>query len=71
MHQVMEYSALAGAAWLSSNVLFVIVWSWTHSRRRRWMSEGSMKPSIFKMLSNDSYLRANQPRHATGPISLL
>jgi hypothetical protein len=55
MHHIMEYSALAGAGWLSSNILFVITWCWLHSRKRSWMSGGRPKPSIFKLVGGGAY----------------
>jgi hypothetical protein len=47
MHGVVEYGALAGAGWILSNVLFVVVWSWMHSRKRRWMDDPNARISCF------------------------
>jgi hypothetical protein len=55
MHHIMEYSALAGAGWLSSNILFVITWCWLHSRKRRGMPDDSRTPSIFKLRTDSAY----------------
>jgi hypothetical protein len=71
MHQIAEYSAVVGAGWLSSNVLFVIAWSWMHSPNRRWMSETSARPSIFKLHPDDTYLSAVRPHHLSGSVTLL
>lgn len=55
MHHIMEYSVLAGAGWLSSNIMFVITWCWLHSRKRRWMSGDRGKQSIFKLHGGSAY----------------
>lgn len=68
MHQILHFSALAGVSWLSSNVVFVITWSWLHSRKRRWMSDDNAEPRIFKLHSDGVYTSAVTP-HQSGPIT--
>jgi|HubBroStandDraft_5_1064220.scaffolds.fasta_scaffold992106_1 hypothetical protein len=69
MHQIMHYSALVGASWLSSNVLFVIAWSWLHSRKRHWMSGDSERPSIFTVCSDDAYLGTRNSHYLSGSVT--
>jgi hypothetical protein len=47
MHWIFEYGAWVGSAWLTSNVLFIIVWCWLHSESRPWMSDEERKLGIF------------------------
>ena len=69
MHQILHYSTLAGAGWLASNILFVIAWSWLHSRKRRWISDPDARPSIFHSNSDTSYLNPMTPQSlAGGPV---
>jgi hypothetical protein len=71
MHQILHYSTLAGVGWLSSNVLFVIAWSWMHSRKRRWMSDDSARPSIFKSHSDSAYLDTVSPGYFSDSVTML
>jgi hypothetical protein len=71
MHQIMEYSAVVGAGWVSSNVLFVIAWSWLHSRKRRWMSDDGTRPSIFTVRSDTAYFSTVSPHYLSGSVTVL
>jgi hypothetical protein len=71
MQQIMHYSAVVGASWLSSNVLFVIVWSWLHSRKRHWMSGDSERPSIFTAGNDGDYLNAANTHYLSSSVSSL
>ena len=71
MHHLMEYGALAGAGWLTSNVLFVITWCWLHSHKRRWMSDDGTRPSIFTVRSDTPYLSTVSPHYLSGSVTVL
>jgi hypothetical protein len=70
MHQILHYSTLVGAGWLSSNVLFVIVWSWMHSHKRRWMSSDS-EPGFFKLHGDNTYLGTVSSGHLSDSVTML
>jgi hypothetical protein len=71
MHQILHYSALAGAGWISSNVVFVIGWCWMHSNNRHWMSEDGTKSSIFKLHNSSGNPGTVSPQHLSGSVTLL
>jgi hypothetical protein len=71
MRQFMEYSALAGTGWLSSNVLVIIAWSWLHSRKRRWMSDNGARFRLFKLHNGPTNLRVVSPHRLSGSVTKL
>jgi hypothetical protein len=67
MH-ILEYSAWAGAGWLLSNALFVVVWCWLHSRKRPWMHDEDRKASIFEVVSNETSQGSELPSFPLYPL---
>jgi hypothetical protein len=53
MHKLFEYSAWVGSAWLTSNVMFVIVWCWLHSNDRPWMNDQERDLTVFAIPGNE------------------
>ena len=63
MQTLIEYGALAIAGWLLANVLVLIGWCWSGSRRRRRISHEHRTNTILHMRRNLSH------RHLTRPFA--
>ncbi len=56
MQLMVEYGVIVGAAWLTSNALFVAGWCRFHSRRKPWLHNGERTSNVFHPHRNPSRL---------------
>ena len=59
MRLIIEHSALAAAAWLSFDLLFVIAWARLHSGERH----SQIKAKVIEFRPNDDGLRFRSNAH--------